>query len=120
MLDFRVEVNRGTHCILVSVSGELDIAAAPQVVQTLDALVDDPRRVVVDLLGTRFIDSTGVTTLFRASQRFEADGRAFGLVCGPGNTEVRRVIDLMGFDEVFTMFGSLAEADCDAPAGPTT
>lgn len=116
MLDFLVELDQTAQCVIVRIVGELDIATAPQVVEILDGLPSDGPQVTVDLLRTSFIDSTGLTTLFRAHKRFEGK-RDFSLVCGPDNLEVRRVIDLMGFDEVFTLFPSLAEADCEAAAG---
>lgn len=117
MLDFRVEVAQSGHCVIVRVVGELDIATAPQLVQALDGISGDAPRVTVDLLGTRFIDSTGLTTLFRVHKRFEQAQRDFSLVCGPDNVEVLRVIDLMGFNEVFTIFPSLAEAGCETSGG---
>lgn len=118
VLDFRVEVDQSDSCVVVRIVGELDIATAPQVVQVFDGIGDGGPRIVIDLLDTSFIDSTGLTTLFRAHKRFEDDPREFCLVCGPDNAEVRRVIDLMGFDEVFTIYPSLGAAGCDAADGP--
>ena len=117
VLDFRVDVDESAHCVAIKVTGELDIATAPQLVQALEGVADDAPRVTVDLLGTSFIDSTGLTTLFRAHRRFEEAQREFGLICGPDNVEILRVIDLMGFDEVFTMYPSLAAAGCEGPDG---
>lgn len=118
VLDFRVDVAQTAHCVTIKVTGELDIATAPQLVKALEVVGDDGSRVTVDLLATRFIDSTGLTTLFRAHKRFEETQREFCLVCGPDNIEVLRVIDLMGFDEVFTVYPSLAEAGCEGSDGP--
>jgi anti-sigma B factor antagonist len=120
VLDFRVEVDRTPECVVVRILGELDIATAPQVVEALDSIDGDTPRVAVDLLDTSFIDSTGLTTLFRAHKRYEDRERDFSLVVGPRNVEVLRVIDLMGFDEVFTIFATLDEAGCQAPDGPVT
>ena len=114
VLDFRVDVVRGPDCAMVSVAGELDIATAPELVAALDTAAALPAAtVVVDLLATSFIDSTGLTMLFRAHKRFAEQSRAFSLVVGPDNVEVQRVIDLMGFDEVFTLHPSRAAAGCD-------
>jgi anti-sigma B factor antagonist len=115
--DFEVEVEGTDACVIVKVSGELDIATAPQLVAALEtANGREAERLVVDLLATSFIDSTGLTTLFRAHKQHESAGdRAFSIVCGPDNLEVRRVIDLMGFDEVFTIHESLAAAGCGEP-----
>jgi anti-sigma B factor antagonist len=120
VLDFRVEVDQTPQCVVVRILGELDIATAPQVVEALDSIDGDAHRVTVDLLDTSFIDSTGLTTLFRAHKRFEDSQRNFSLVVGPRNVEVLRVIDLMGFDEVFTIFETLDEAGCGLPDGSVT
>ena len=117
VLEFRVDVDQNAHCVTIKITGELDIATAPQLVQALDGVEQDVPRITVDLLGTRFIDSTGLTTLFRAHKRFEESQREFSLVCGPDNIEILRVIDLMGFDEVFTLYPSLAAAGCEGPDG---
>lgn len=115
MLDFDVEVGGDSTCAIVIVRGELDIATAPQLVDALEAATtQSDNRIVVNLLATSFIDSTGLTTLFRAHKSFEERGDdAFSIVCGPDNIEVRRVIDLMGFNQVFTIHESLAAAGCE-------
>ena len=115
MLDFTVGVTSAGDCAVVNVAGELDIATAPQLITALDeAAGANGGKVVVNLLETSFIDSTGLTTLFRAHKAAEEhDGGQFSIVCGPDNVEVRRVMELMGFDEVFTLHESLDAAGCD-------
>jgi anti-anti-sigma factor len=112
VLDFSVETRNAGPCAIVEVAGELDIATAPQLVAALNqATATGAERIVVDLLGTTFIDSSGLTTLFRAHKE-HSDGQ-FSLVCAAENFEVRRVMDLMGFTDVFTIHETLAAADCD-------
>ena len=114
MLDFGVEVGGDGACAIVNVRGELDIATAPDLVAALEtAAQQSTERVVVNLLDTSFIDSTGLTTLFRAHKGYEGREGVFAIICGPDNVEVRRVIDLMGFDQVFTIHESLAAAGCE-------
>ena len=114
MLDFQVEVASAGACSVVNVVGELDIATSPRLVEALEEAEATPStQIVVNLLRTSFIDSTGLTTLFRAHKSFGEQARAFCLVCGPGNIEVLRVMDLMGFDEVFTVHDSMASAGCE-------
>ncbi len=108
-----MDVAGNGSCVVVSVHGELDIATAPQLVEALEtAARSGAEQVVVNLLGTSFIDSTGLTTLFRAHKQHESAGSGFAIVCGPDNIEVRRVVELMGFNEVFTIHESLAAAAC--------
>src|SRR5690349_14757546 len=50
---------------VVTLAGELDMAHAPTVAETLDALTDDERPVVVDLSELTFIDSSGIHAILR-------------------------------------------------------
>lgn len=114
MLDFEVALRSAPACAVVVVQGELDIATAPRLVTVLDeAAQANAARIVVDLLDTTFIDSTGLTSLFRAHKQCVDAGGEFCLVCGADNLEVRRVIELMGFDTVFSIHETLAAAGCD-------
>lgn len=119
MLDFEVQVASSGACAVVTVRGEVDLATAPQLETALErAARDGLPRVVVDLRGTGFIDSTGLATLFRAHKAVTTQGREFAVVCGP-DTEVRRVIALMRFDEVFNLHASLDSVGCeDAEPSP--
>ena len=110
-----MNVEHSGTCAVVAVTGELDIATAPALVTALDQALDSDRNsIVVNMLHTTFVDSTGLTTLFRAHKRVESTGSgSFSIVCGADNLEVRRVVDLMGFDEVFTIHETLAAAGCD-------
>ena len=88
MLDFDVSVSGDDGCAVIVVAGELDIATAPRLVDALDKVAGGGApKVAVDLLATSFIDSTGLTTLFRAHKRFESEDRPFAIVCGPDNVE---------------------------------
>ena len=119
MLEFRVELRRTAACAVVDVAGELDIATAPELVAALSEATDSgANRIVVNLLATTFIDSSGLTTLFRA-HKAHPDGE-FSIVCAQENLEVWRVMDLMGFTDVFTIHETLADANCDATAAVAT
>ena len=115
MLEFRVELRLTDACAVVNVEGELDIATAPELVAALsEATGSGTERIVVNLLATTFIDSSGLTTLFRA-HKAHADG-GFSIVCAKENLEVRRVMDLMGFTDVFTIYETLSDAESDVPS----
>lgn len=95
---------------VVTVTGELDLATAPQLTETLDAARSDrpERRLVIDLTATTFIDSTGMRTLANAAR--DGDGGHLSLVCPSGNLAVHRLIELTGFDQVLALHERLADA----------
>lgn len=77
--------------------GELDIAAAPRVDQAMDELErEHPDRIVVDLRGLTFLDSTGLRSLLTADARAREDSRRLTLIQGPD--VIRRVFSITGLD----------------------
>ena len=95
---FEVQVQEQADAALLSVSGELDIATAPELEQALEQI--SPERVklvVVDLRGLEFMDSTGLSTLVRAHQRLSEQGCELAIVKGP--PQVQRLLDLTGVAE---------------------
>lgn len=64
-------------------SGELDVATAPTLERALQAIeLTAAQRIILDLRGLSFMDSTGVHLLLRASQRALVDGHELGLIAG--------------------------------------
>ena len=73
--------------------GDLDMSTAPEVEAVLQgALTTGSKRVVVDLRGLHFMDSTGLTLLTRWSLAAERDG--FSLVLVPGNDRIQRLFEI--------------------------
>jgi anti-anti-sigma factor len=97
-----VEVHRDAGSALVTVGGELEFGTAASLRTTLSDLVqDEADPVVVDLTALQFIDSSGLSLLVQAKQRFAAQGRRFELR-GP-TPRVSRVIEISGLSELFEL-----------------
>lgn len=78
----------------IVVSGELDLATAPELRALLDA-VDGAGTVTVDLDTTTFVDSQGLATLTAAKQRLEGRLRIVN-----ARDNVRRVFEITSLDSV--------------------
>ena len=95
--------------LVVSVTGEVDIATTVQLSQALGAgLRRGAKGLVCDLTGVSFLGAAGMTTLLLARQRAVAWGTWFDVVC-PQPT-ARRVIALLGLDAVLSLHDGVAEA----------
>lgn len=94
--------------IVISVSGELDIATAPKLESELDgAIAGSPTAVYVDLSDVQFMDSTGLRLLIGAHRRLSEAGADFGVATG--ESPARRVIELTGMDAHMKTTRELAE-----------
>lgn len=94
---------------VVTVSGEVDIAAAPQLRQRLIELVERPcKTIIVDLSEVQFMDSTGLNVFSAVRKRMKTlDGRL--ILAGP-RPPVIRLFQLSGMDRLFTIVADREEA----------
>ena len=99
-------LTRTTHDAseVVTLVGELDMAHASEVAETLDALADNSRPVIVDLSELTFIDSSGIHAILRPRPQ---EGVVV-LVCPPGN--IQRVLSVTKIDRVLQVYESLDQA----------
>jgi anti-sigma B factor antagonist len=93
----------------LAVGGELDMATAPGLTDALDvAIRASTGPFVIDLSEVRFLDSSGVGVFLRARALLGRQDRPLVLVCPAG--PVRRTLEVIGVADLFSLFGSRAEA----------
>lgn len=101
--------SQGGHAV-VTASGELDLYTAPRLQTALAALLRDPvDRVVVDLSGVEFCDSTGMNVLLAAMKRVQENGGTFELAAP--RPAVRRILQVTGLDTVFDIHEAMPALD---------
>jgi anti-anti-sigma factor len=87
--------------VSLSLEGELDLAGARQMEESLAAVERErPARLVVDLGRLQFIDSTGLRLLLQADARAKQGG--YELVLRPGEAAVQRVFEVTGALEILS------------------
>jgi anti-sigma B factor antagonist len=101
-------ISRSDGSTIVSLAGELDLYNAHSVREALlECCSEAPARLVVDLSGVKFIDSTALGVLIEARTRM-ANRRGF-LLAAPG-LETRRALEISGLDRHFAVHDSLDAA----------
>ena len=102
------DIRRDDDRIVVSLAGELDLYNAHEVRDALlQCCAEGPERLVVDLSGVTFIDSTALGVLIEARAKL-ANRRGF-LLAAPG-IETRRALEISGLDRHFAVHESLDAA----------
>jgi anti-sigma B factor antagonist len=94
--------------VIAAFQGDVDLEQSPKAREVLLECVGRGRRVLVDLSGVSYIDSSGVASLVEAFQRAKKSGVEFALVAV--NASALRVLELARLDKVFTIHESLADA----------
>ncbi len=78
----------------LSVSGEIDAHTAPQIAEAIAS--SELERLVVDLSGVEFVDSSGLRVLIEAHQNLAAASRS--MVLANPSPVVRRLFDIAGVE----------------------
>lgn len=86
----------------MAVAGEIDLYTAPRLQAEFTRLLEDnPARVVIDMSGVDFCDSTGMNVLLSALKRLKERGGRLE-VAAP-RPAVRKILQVTGLDSVFTV-----------------
>jgi anti-sigma B factor antagonist len=83
--------------------GELDPATAPQLDQQIEQLLTDDavKRVVLDLSGLTFLDSSGLRVFVTAREALTSRGGELALRGPSANTQ--RLLDITGLGEIIAV-----------------
>lgn len=93
----------------VKITGNLDTQASPAAQEQLIQLIDGgATKVLIDFEDLNFISSSGLRMLLVAVKRLEAIGGQLR-VCN-ANKMVQDVFEVSGFSDIFSVYGSRAEA----------
>jgi anti-sigma B factor antagonist len=87
-------------CLVLSLRGELDLASSIGLERELDDADSAPGRVVIDLSGLVFMDSSGLRTLLHAQKQASSTGRQLLFRRGP--YAVQRLLELTRTLDRFT------------------
>lgn len=93
-----------------AIHGEVDVASAPAVAASLrDLVTNRMTQLVVDLTGTRYLDSAGINLLFALGDELRGRQLALKLVVPPASP-VARMLHISGLDHLYPTFATLDEA----------
>lgn len=97
---------------VLHVKGRVDGLSAPQLDEALqNAIRDKHYKLIVDVSGTEFMSSAGMRALLKA--RTETQDKKGDLRLAGASHYLLESLKLVGFDKLFKMFDSPAEAGRD-------
>lgn len=94
---------------LLVVTGDLDLSNVSEFIERLFELsVDGDRKIVLDLTGVEFVDSTVVNALFAGAPRIRACGGDLAIVAA--DTAAARVFEIAGVDVLYRVVANRDQA----------
>jgi anti-anti-sigma factor len=97
---FHCDVAREAGVTRLRPRGELDMSSVPVLEEQLRRARAGSAKIVVDLRGLEFMDSTGLTLLTRWSRGADQDGYDLALI--RGEDRVHRLFEITGMVSYFT------------------
>jgi anti-anti-sigma factor len=101
-------VERLSGCVVVRVSGELDLLTSPTLRDAVDVAAGFSRHIVVDLSSLTMLDSTGLAVLVYAHSMVSRRGGSVALVGAVRS--LRTVLRVTRLDGVLVVYEQLADA----------
>jgi anti-sigma B factor antagonist len=107
---FRVEIEPDRDVVRVCPIGEIDVSTVGEVRARLDELRSAGfRRLILDLRGATFLDSSGVRLALDAHATAVADGTGFAIV--PGPPVVQHTFEVIGLSDQLPFVGFRGQRD---------
>ena len=93
------------RCEVVTVSGRVDSATAPDLEKLLLGLIEaGQRNIVINLRDTEFISSAGLKALLTALMKVRKMVPAGEVVVSEIRPQLKESFDLVGFDRLFSFY----------------
>jgi anti-sigma B factor antagonist len=104
---FQIEERTEQGTAVVAVTGEIDVATAPQLQECLHSLIAQGQAtLVLDLLAVTFLDSTALGVLVGALKRCREQGGDLKLVVA--DTRIMKIFEITGLTTIFPIVETLA------------
>jgi stage II sporulation protein AA (anti-sigma F factor antagonist) len=115
-MEFSCTARRTADRVVLTVAGDLDLAAHKHFQAAVDEAWDGSSDLVVDCSGVTFLDSMGLRVLVTTIQRATDNGRSVALAAP--SRPVVRVLDLAGVRGLFTEVETVPDTERDPDPDP--
>ncbi|MBN2447678.1 MAG: STAS domain-containing protein [Phycisphaerae bacterium] len=94
---------------VVRIGGDIDLRTSPELRgRLLQALEEHPERLIIDLTGVSYMDSSGVGTVVEAKRKAERGGTR--VILNGLQPRVRSVFEITQLDKFFTITNTIEDA----------
>ena len=95
-----IEVKRNLEEIIIEVAGRLDTTTAPRLEKTVNDIINDAKKLVLDFKGLEYISSAGLRVLLSAQKKMQKNG-SMKLI--NVSEEIMDVFEITGFADILTI-----------------
>ncbi len=101
--------SEGEPCTVVTLTGEADVTNSDALREVLEAEVaNQPRMLIIDLGGLRFMDSSALHVILRANRMMDRHGGVFALASP--REPVAKMLRLTAADQLIPVYPTVGDA----------
>ena len=105
-----ISTHQHKRCDVVTISGRIDSATAPQLEEALDTIMESGRfKLVLDMTDVNFVSSKGLWVLIGAQKKCKRYRRG-EVVLVNVKDEIQSAFDLVGMGDYFQMSDNITDA----------
>lgn len=109
-MNLRVDTRKPREDVtVIALAGEVDVYTSPKVKQEIVNLLNaGTNKMIVDLTGVEYLDSTGLGVLIGGLKRARERDGDLKLICD--NVRILRIFEITGLTKIFDIYRSEPEA----------
>ena len=116
---FSIAVESRPDAVQIAPKGEVDLATVEQVQRQIgQAIAAGTPRIVIDLRGVEFLDSTGLHMLMAANAQAQDEQRELSII--PGTRTVQRIFEITGLIDLLPFATPNGSAPYPVSADPVS
>ena len=95
-----INVKKSTEEIIIEVEGRLDTTTAPNLDQAINEVVNNTKKLVLDIKALEYISSAGLRVLLSAQKKMQKTG---SMIVKNVCEEIMEIFDMTGFTDILTI-----------------
>jgi anti-sigma B factor antagonist len=110
MASTQVTLDTSGDVAVITAIGEIDIATAPMLLHRFSEVPQEVHKMVIDLSGVTYLDSSGLGVLVAFEKRLQVVSPAVGIHVVVSQPEILKLFEITGLGETFPIALTLEKA----------
>ena len=95
-----INVNKNAQETIIEIAGRLDTITAPSLDKTINEVINESKKLVLDIKSLEYISSAGLRVLLSAQKKI---GKSGSMIVKNVCTEIMEIFEMTGFADILTI-----------------
>ena len=95
-----INVNKNAQETIIEIAGRLDTVTAPSLDKTINEVINESKKLVLDIKALEYISSAGLRVLLSAQKKI---GKSGSMIVKNVCTEIMEIFEMTGFADILTI-----------------